>query len=221
MIRRHAGAGALSLSALALLAAGLAAGCGNADGEGAHADGAHTVDGDAPGSAPGSDAPGDAVSLASLGADSADAAAGDDPSRSALDPLSISGEIIRDHNLVSGDCFDRVEGLIEDRKVVITSRIDCDDPHVYEVFHTFELDVPHPAMHPGDTKMRDYARKLCYEHFFDFIGEIYELSVYEIGVFTPDRTNFEHEVARYRRVHCWLHRKDRARMAASARGSGI
>lgn len=212
MIRWHAGAGAFAVSVLAFLTVGLAAGCGNADGEGGRSEEAGAVDGDALDGA---------RSPASLGTASAAAAAGDGPGRSALDPLSISGEILRDHNLVSGDCFDRVEGLIEDRKVVITSRIDCDDPHVYEVFHTFELDVPHPAVYPGDAEMRDYARRLCYEHFLGFVGEEYELSVYEIGVFTPDLTNFEHEVARYRRVHCWLHRRDRAKMAASARGSAV
>ena len=141
--------------------------------------------------------------------------------RAPLSPLDIVGEIIRDHNLADGDCFNRIEELVETRRMVITSRLSCNDPHMYEVFHTFELDVPHPAIYPGDDKMGDYARKLCYEQFAAFVGEVYELSVYEIGVFTPDRVNFEHEVARYRSVHCWLHRSDGQQMTTSARGTAI
>lgn len=140
---------------------------------------------------------------------------------SILDPLSIVGEIIRDYDLVNGDCFNRIEDIIQGRKVVITSRIECEDAHTYEVFHMFELDVPHPAIYPGNTAMREYALQRCYEYFADFVGEIYELSLYEIGVFTPDRTNFEHEVARYRTVHCWLYRNDLAPMTSSAKGTGI
>lgn len=145
----------------------------------------------------------------------------DSADSSILDPLSIVGEIIRDHDLVDGDCFDRVENIIQGRKVVVTSRIECEDAHTYEVFHMFELDVPHPAIYPGNTAMREYALQRCYEHFADFVGEIYELSLYEIGVFTPDRINFEHEVARYRTVHCWLYRNDLASMTSSAKGTGV
>ena len=138
-----------------------------------------------------------------------------------LDPLDIRGDIIRQHELVSGDCFNRLEDLRAGRKVIITTRVGCDEEHVYEVFHTFDLDVPHPSIHPGDTKMNDYTRRLCYDHFEAFVGEIYELSEYEIGVFAPDRVSFEHDIARYRGVHCWLHRTDMKPTAFSARGPGM
>ena len=67
--------------------------------------------------------------------------------------------------------------------------------------------------------MRGYALRLCYEQLEAFVGEAYELSVYEIGVFTPNRTNFEHEVARYRGVHCWLYHTDDLPMSDTARGT--
>ena len=147
------------------------------------------------------------------------AAQGGDAEDAPVDPLSIQGEIIGDYNLNDGDCFNRIEDLRAGRKVVITARLDCDAPHTYEVFHTFDLDAPHPSTYPGDTAIYDYSRKLCYEQFEAFVGRIYELSVYEIGVFTPDRANFEHDVARYRRVHCWLYRSDLQQVRGSARGS--
>ena len=136
-----------------------------------------------------------------------------------IDPLDIPGEIISEYSLVGGDCFNRLEGLQSGRRLAITARVDCDEPHWAEVYYTFELDAPHPAVYPGDDAVRGFALRACYEQFAAFVGEIYELSVYEIGVFTPNRTNFEHEVARYRGVHCWLHAGDDEQVSGTARGT--
>ncbi len=136
-----------------------------------------------------------------------------------IDPLDIPGEIISEYNLVNGDCFNRFEGLQSGRRLAITARVGCDEPHSAEVYHTFELDAPHPAVYPGDNAVAGFALRVCYEHFEAFVGEPYELSVYEIGVFTPNRTNFEHEVARYRGVHCWLYDANDERLSGTARGT--
>ena len=136
-----------------------------------------------------------------------------------IDPLDIPGEIISEYNLVDGDCFNRFEGLQAGRRLAITARVGCDEPHWAEVYHTFELDAPHPAVYPGDDAVAGFALRVCYEHFEAFVGEPYELSVYEIGVFTPNRTNFEHEVARYRGVHCWLYDANDERLSGTARGT--
>ena len=153
-----------------------------------------------------------------------DAASGDDGSDESsglgpIDPLDIAGEITNEYNLVDGDCFNRFEGLQAGRRLAITARIGCDEPHWGEVYHTFDLDAPHPAIYPGDDAVRGFALKVCYEQFEAFVGEIYELSVYEIGVFTPNRTNFEHEVARYRGVHCWLRDAGDEPVSGTARGT--
>ena len=147
--------------------------------------------------------------------DSDDGSAGLGP----IDPLDIPGEIISEYSLVGGDCFNRFEGLQAGRRLVITARVDCDEPHWAEVYHTFDLDAPHSAVFPGDDAVRGFALRICYEQFEAFVGEIYELSVYEIGVFTPNRTNFEHEVARYRGVHCWLYDADDETVSGTARGT--
>ena len=136
-----------------------------------------------------------------------------------IDPLDIPGEIISEYSLVDGDCFNRLEGLQSGRRLAITARVGCDQAHWAEVYHTFELDAPHPAVYPGDDALRGYALRLCYEQFGAFVGEAYELSVYEIGVFTPNRTNFEHDEARYRGVHCWLYHTDDLPLSETARGT--
>ena len=138
-----------------------------------------------------------------------------------IDPLDIAGQIINEYDLVAGECFNRFEGLEAGRRLAITARVGCDEPHSAEVYHTFELDAAHPAVYPGDDAVRGFALRVCYENFEGFVGEMYELSVYEIGVFIPNRTNFEHEVARYRRVHCWLHHLDDEPLVGTAAGTAL
>ncbi len=136
-----------------------------------------------------------------------------------IDPLDIPGEIISEYSLADGDCFNRFEGLQAGRRLAITARVGCDEPHWAEVYHTFDLDAPHPTVFPGDDAVRGFALRVCYEQFDAFVGEIYELSEYEIGVFTPNRTNFEHDVARYRGVHCFLHHADGELVSGTAAGT--
>ena len=166
----------------------------------------------------------DSGTAADSGADPAaeDGTDSDEPAElGPIDPLDIPGEIISEYNLVDGDCFNRFEGLQAGRRLAITARIGCDEPHWAEVYHVFELDAPYPAVYPGDDAVRGFARRVCYEHFEAFVGEAYELSVYEIGVFTPNRINFEHEVARYRGVHCWLYRVEDEPLSGTAEGTAI
>lgn len=136
-------------------------------------------------------------------------------------PLDISGEIISPYDLIDGDCFNQVDSVRAGRKATITSRLDCDQPHWAEVFHTFKVDAPHPAIYPGTRAMEDLARRGCYERFESFVGQIYELSVLRIGIFIPDRGNFEHPEARYRGIHCWLYHGEEETVEGSVRGLGI
>lgn len=152
-------------------------------------------------------------------AGAADDASDDSGELRPIDPLDIAGEIISEYSLVDGDCFNRFEGLAAGRRLAITARVDCDEPHWAEVYHTFSLEAAHPAVFPGDDAVRGYALRVCYEQFDAFVGEVYELSAYEIGVFTPNRTNFEHDVARYRGVHCWLYDTDEDLVSGTAAGA--
>ena len=173
-----------------------------------------------PAAAAAASGPPDTVDVAASPSDDA-AADQDDPDElDLIDPLDIAGEIVNEYSLVQGDCFNRFEGLREGQRLAITARVGCDEPHWGEVYHTFEFEAPHPSVYPGDDAVRDYALRICYDHFEDFVEEKYELSDYDIGVFTPNRTNFEHEQARYRGVHCWLYHLDAETVSGSAEGVG-
>lgn len=151
--------------------------------------------------------------------DSSGDAGNDEADQHEIDLLAIRGEIINEYNLLEGECFNRVDGLQSGRRVVITARVGCTEPHRAEVFHTFELDVAHPGIYPGDNAIRGFALRKCYDRFEPFVGMSYELSDYEIDVLTPNRTNFEDEVARYRGVHCWLYHIDGEPLSGSAKGT--
>lgn len=148
----------------------------------------------------------------------------DDPADPApttsLDPTDIPGEPVNQFELDVGECFDRLEDLQDGRPVVITTRIDCDEPHHYEVFHRLQYPVGHPAVYPGETELRDFALQSCYREFAAWVGREYELSELEIGVLVPPRDNFEDAQARYRGIHCWVERIDGEPMTASSRDSG-
>jgi hypothetical protein len=138
-----------------------------------------------------------------------------------LDATQIRGDPINQYDLVAGECFNRLEALRAGRKVVITSRIECDDPHQYEVFHILQYDAPHPAIFPGEDVLVEFGLNACYMEFESFVGEIYELSQFDIGVFIPNRENFEHSRARYRGVTCWLYLKGLEEGEGSAHDSGL
>lgn len=164
----------------------------------------------------------EATAPATTADDGEDRDDGDDGDESEeISPLDIAGEIITQYDLISGDCFNQVDSVRDGRKVTITSRLDCDEPHWAEVFYTFDVDAPHPAIYPGTRAMEDLARRGCYERFESFVGQIYELSVFRIGIFIPNRSNFEHPDARYRGIHCWLYHGEEETIQGSVRGLGI
>jgi hypothetical protein len=67
--------------------------------------------------------------------------------------------------------------------------------------------------------MEAFATAECYDAFADFVGTIYELSALELGFLTPSRASFEHDVAQFRGVHCYVFREDGVEMTGSAGGS--
>ena len=103
---------------------------------------------------------------------------------------------------------------------ITTTRVDCDEPHGYQIFHRFDYPAPHPSPHPGDSAMRNYELQTCYREFESWVGSGYETSTLDIGVITPPRENFEDDVARYRGIHCWVEPADGGKLSGSARGSG-
>ena len=129
------------------------------------------------------------------------------------------GDVVNLHNLEDGACFNRYSWVQDDRHVELDTRVPCGGPHQHEVYLRTEHPARAGAPWPGDREMEAFARAQCYGAFADFVGEIYEVSELELGYLTPSRTDFEHEDARFRGIHCYLLRDDGEEMVGSARDS--
>ena len=129
------------------------------------------------------------------------------------------GDVVNLHNLEDGACFNRYSWVQDDRHVELDTRVPCGGPHQHEVYLRTEHPARAGAPWPGDREMEAFARAQCYGTVADFVGKIYELSELELGYLTPTRTDFEHEDARFRGIHCYLLRDDGEEMVGSARDS--
>ncbi len=142
---------------------------------------------------------------------------GDEP----RDPTTVPGAIINQYVLTIDQCFDRIEDLVSGRTRIITTLLPCANSHRFQIFGRLEYPAPHPSLYPGDSIMENFALDSCYLRFEDWAGIAYEISELEIGVLTPDRENFEDELAAYRGIHCWIGRVDGEPLVGTARGSAI
>ncbi len=138
-----------------------------------------------------------------------------------LDPTAIAGAIVNQYTLVVGDCFDQIRDLRNGLPVVVTTKLACGAPHEFEVYDRLTFPAGFPALYPGDKVMRDFALQSCYRTFESWVGAKYETSILDIEVLTPTQTNFEDPVARYRGIHCFVHRSDGQLLTTTTRGSGL
>lgn len=129
------------------------------------------------------------------------------------------GEPVNLHDLGTGACFNNYSWVRDDRLVEINTRVPCEGPHQNEIY----LRTDHPARPgapwPGDHEMEAYARAECYSSFAAFVGLIYELSELELGYLTPSRTDFEHETAVFRGIHCYVFHTDGDELVGTTRDS--
>jgi len=123
------------------------------------------------------------------------------------------------HDLAEGDCFNMYAWVNNDRHIEINTHVPCDSPHQFEIYRLVQHPARNGAVWPGNEEMAAFAVSQCYESFEDFVGVIYELSELEINYLTPNRTNFEHEVAQFRGVHCYLFHDDGSELLGSAEQS--
>lgn len=136
-----------------------------------------------------------------------------------LNPTDIPGEILNKFELSTGDCFELIEDLNDGRPVTITTRLPCEDPHGFEIFHELLYPAGHPAVFPGEEIVREFALASCYRAFEPWVGQEYELSSLEIDVIIPTKENFEDNAARYRGIHCWVEDNDGEPLIGSSRNS--
>lgn len=132
-----------------------------------------------------------------------------------------SGAPVNPFDLRAGQCFNEVSWIDaeEERRINITARIDCAEPHDREVYFEEEFPAPNGAPFPGEVKMTEWSTELCYQAFVDFVGVEYELSRFDIDFLQPTEATFEHPVGRHRRVTCSLYDTSDEPMIGSARDS--
>ncbi len=143
-----------------------------------------------------------------------------DPVQATSNPAEIRGAVIDRYSLAVGDCFNRAENLAVGRTLVVTSLINCNEPHDHQIYHRFDYPAPHPSIHPGDEVMQEFAVQSCYRQFAQWVGNEYETSALDIGVITPSQENFEDDNARYRTIHCWVEDYDGEPLVGDTHQSG-
>lgn len=134
-----------------------------------------------------------------------------------------TGAPVNPFDLRAGDCYNEVSWIDEDqeRRINITAKIDCAEPHDREVYFEEEFPAPQNAPFPGDVKMSEWSTELCYGAFSGFVGLEYELSIYGIDFLQPTKETFEHPVGRHRRVTCSLYDTTDNQVVGTARGSRL
>jgi hypothetical protein len=159
----------------------------------------------------------DSAQTASGGASGAPTTAATRQSGAAATTTSLMpvGEPVNKYTLDVGDCFNRYDSI------EVTTRVSCDTPHDREVYFKATYPAPFGQPFPGQDAMQRYGVNVCYEHFQEYVGIIYELSELGIGVIAPTQENFEDEKARYRGITCFLLRNDHQPLAASMRDSRL
>ena len=169
-----------------------------------------------------------AVSLA------ATACSGDDASSSATTTIAADtvdggdeedafvpiGDPVNRFTFETGDCFNYYDGeLFDGRPLDLTTKLGCAGAHEAEVYHQVDHPAPHGTPYPGTEEMERFALAECYGAFEGFVGQLYEISELEIGVFYPRQVDFEDDAARYRTITCYLHLRDESPIAGTMRGS--
>ena len=132
---------------------------------------------------------------------------------------TVPGIAINENTLRIDECFNRDEGLSAGRTREITTLVDCDDPHGFQIFFNLRYPADSSFSYPGDDIMEDFALASCYQGFEGWAGSPYETSVLEIGVFAPDRQEFEEQS--YRTILCYVFRSDGEPLVGSGRGARL
>jgi hypothetical protein len=129
------------------------------------------------------------------------------------DDDSAGGEETSVFDLEVGDCFSATGDEVESVTVV-----DCDEPHIYEVFAVFDHEAGEDEPYPGDDALLEYADSECQPHFEDYVGADYETSVYWITSVTPSEQTWDDDD---REIVCTLKLGEQGEeTTGSAEGSG-
>lgn len=121
------------------------------------------------------------------------------------------GEATLANDLEPGDCFNTHGQQVDEVSVV-----DCEDPHVYEAFHSYDLEGAEDAEFPGDEAVLEDADGECRPAFEEYVGTPYDDSALFITVIRPSEATWGEGD---RTVICALNDEDEEEMTGSAEGS--
>ncbi len=121
------------------------------------------------------------------------------------------GEETSVFDLEEGDCFGAAGDQVETVTVV-----DCEDPHVYEVFSLFDYEGDGDE-YPGEETIQASADEGCDTDFEEFVGVDYQSSRWFITSVTPSEQTWADGD---REIVCTLNLEDLSEVTGSAEGSG-
>lgn len=109
--------------------------------------------------------------------------------------VATSGSGVAVSDLKVGDCFDHQanwEGPEEDVEPEKVTGVPCDEPHQFEVFHSFE----YPGeVYPGDDQADQIAYDECLPAFRDFVGVAYGATDLAMSYFRPGDDSWDDHAA--------------------------
>lgn len=123
-----------------------------------------------------------------------------------------------------GECFDRRRLQPEEGAGMVVLLLDCSLPHTYQVFAAFAVDEAALAEgddapaegYPGEDPLADEAKRICPEHFEDWVGTPYELSELEMAWIVPTEEGWGNGD---RTIACTLYDPSSERMAGTQQGA--
>ena len=121
------------------------------------------------------------------------------------------GEETSVFDLEEGDCFGAAGDQVETVTVV-----DCEDPHIYEVFSLFDYEGDGDE-YPGEETIQASADEGCDTDFEEFVGIDYQSSRWFITSVTPSEQTWADGD---REIVCTLNLEDLSEVTGSAEGSG-
>lgn len=121
------------------------------------------------------------------------------------------GEETSVFDLEEGDCFGPAGDQVETVTVV-----DCEQPHIYEVFSLFDYEGDGDE-YPGEETIQTAADEGCDTDFEEFVGIDYQSSRWYITSVTPSEQTWADGD---REIVCTLNLEDLSEVTGSAEGTG-
>lgn len=111
-----------------------------------------------------------------------------DPIETEDPPEQVDPEDADVFSLRVGDCLNEMDSNT-DETISEVPKIDCGEPHDFEVFHT--TDLSGGDTFPGEEEVAELADEACLDAFEDFVGVEWESSTLEYTTLFPTAEGWE------------------------------